>query len=312
MKPIYEQLVPMMIACGRVRGKSFGCQWHFHPELELTLVLSGGTQRWIGDKMSPLKEGDLTFLGSNLPHDFRNDPTPGTPIREINAVNVHFHPDFLGKNWLQWPEFNNIQRLLQQASHGLEITGKSRDIVAQNMQKMLRVHGTKRLILLLEILQELSTSRSLVRIASPGFFPELQVSDQERMGMITSYIHEKIEYPLYMKDVARHVGMSEGTFSRFFRSLTRKTFPAYVNELRVARVCRLLTETDATVTEIAMSCGFDSMANFQTQFRRMHGCSPKSYRQQAMSITPMAPPEIVRDRERVTIPNDQSPIYQHN
>jgi AraC-like DNA-binding protein len=289
MKPIYEQLVPKMVACQRVKGKNFGCQWHFHPEMELTLVLSGGTQRWIGDNMSPLREGDLTFLGSNLPHDFRNDPAPGAPFREVNAVNVHFHPEFLGTNWLQWAEMNNIQRLFQQAAHGLHITGRSRELVSQIMLKMLRTQGIKRLILLMEILQELSTSRSLVRIASPGFFPELQVSDQERMGMITSYIHEHIEDPLYLTDVARHVGMSEGTFSRFFRSLTRKTFPAYLNELRVARVCRLLTETDATVTEIAMSCGFDSMANFQSQFRRQHGCSPKIYRQRAMSITPMAP-----------------------
>ena len=286
MKPVFEQLVPMMVANGRVRGKNFGCQWHFHPEMELTLVLSGGTQRWVGDKIAPLREGDLTFLGSNLPHDYRNDPAPGVPFKEVNAINIHFHPEFLGKNWLQWGDMIMIQRLFQEAAHGLEVTDSTRERVSQIMIKMLRTQGIKRLILLLDILQELSVSPHLVRIASPGYFHELQVSDKARMGMISSFIHEKMAYPLYVKDVAKHVGMSEGAFSRYFRSLTRKTFPAYLNELRVARVCRLLAETDATVTEIALHCGFDSMANFETQFHRHQNCSPKVYRQRAMSIAP--------------------------
>ena len=52
--------------------------------------------------------------------------------------------------------------------------------------------------------------------------------------------------------------------------------------MRVARVCRLLAETDGTVTEIALACGFDSMANFEKQFRALKGCSPKSYRLRAL------------------------------
>jgi AraC-like DNA-binding protein len=50
-------------------------------------------------------------------------------------------------------------------------------------------------------------------------------------------------------------------------------------------VCRRLVETDATVTEIALSCGFDSMANFDQQFSRLHGCSPTMYRRNAVRVS---------------------------
>lgn len=284
MKPAFEQLVPNFVSCGRVRGRTFGCQWHFHPELELTLVLSGGSHRWVGDNISPIAEGDLVFLGSNLPHDYRNDSAAGSPQRSVNAINVHFRPDFLGQNWLDWGDMKPIKQLFEQATLGLEITGRTRDSVARHMGKMLETRGIKRLILLLEILQELNACRSLKRIASPGFSPELQVSDKQRMGLISAYIHDRITDPIYISDVARHAGMTESTFSRYFRSMTRKTFPAYLNELRVARVCRLLAETDATIGEIAVHCGFDSMANFEKQFHRLEGCTPKQYRQRALRI----------------------------
>jgi len=286
VKPIHEQLAPLsateVVASARIQGKDFGCQWHMHPELELTLVISGGSHRWIGNQIAPLKAGDLTFLGSNLPHDFRNEPVAGKPFKKVNAVNVQFHPKFLGKHWLERAEMTPIQRLFQDASLGLEITGKTRDRVAKLMMKMLDAHGLRRLILLMEILDDLAVSQERTQISSPGFCPEIHVNDRERIGMITTFIQQKIDQPIYLSEVAKHLGMSEVTFSRYFRAHTGKTFPEYVNELRIARVCRLLAETDDTISEIAWNCGFDSMANFQKQFRRNQGYSPKAYRQKTL------------------------------
>ena len=283
-KPIQEQLAPHsapdVVACARIEGQDFGCQWHFHPELELTLVQAGGTHRWIGDKITPLKNGDLTFVGSNLPHDYRNEKNAsGKPFKRVKALNVQFHPQFLGKNWLLRAEMTPVQKLFQRAESGLEVTGSTRDRVATAMAKMIPAHGLRRLIILMQILEDLASSDELVQISSPGFTPEIHISESERMGLVASFIQENISKPIYLADVARHIGVSEVTFSHYFRSRTGKTFPAYLNELRIARVCRLLAETDDTISQIAWSCGFDSMANFLKHFKRLHGSTPKEYRQ---------------------------------
>lgn len=295
MKPIYERLAPLaatdVVACERVRGKDFGCQWHFHPELELTLVQSGGTHRWVGDKISPIHTNDLVLLGSNLPHDYRNDPPANTRPKQVNAIVVQFHPEFLGKTWMERSHMNSLKRLFQKAAHGLQITGKTSDDVAELMQQILRSRGLQRVILLLEIFKRLTGgTRDLSPIASPGFSPEIQISDRERMGQISAYLQQHLEEPLYLNEVARHMGMTEVSFSRYFRSRSGKTFPAYLNELRVARICRMLAETDDTISEIALKCGFDSIANFEKQFRRLQQCSPKEYRQRAWRIGPYEAP----------------------
>ena len=282
MKPIREQLAHQasteVVACQHIRGKDFGCIWHFHPELELTLVRSGGSHRWIGDKIAPLLQGDLTFVGSNLPHDYRNDPVPGRPLQDVDALNIQFHPSFLGEHWLAHAEMASLQRLFQRATSGLQIIGKTRDAVEALMLRTYGARGIRRLILLLEIFSLLENSPDLVEISSPGFTPEIPLSDSERMGKVSAFIQDNIEKPLYLATVADYIGMTEVTFSRYFRARTGKTFPTYLNEIRIARVCRLLAETDGTISEIAWSCGFDSMANFQRQFKRNQDCTPTQYR----------------------------------
>lgn len=293
MKAIYESLPPLaakdLVACEVVRGRDFGCHWHFHPEIELILILKGGTDRWIGDNISPLCDGDMFLIGSNLPHDFRNDRSEGTRFRPVHAIVIQFHPEFLGLTWLECTDMGRVRQLCQLAGHGLEITGRTRAILTRRLKLAPKANGIHRLILTLELLSVLSSSVELRKIASPGFAPEVQIADTERMGMISTYIQKHLAEPIYLHEVARHIGMSEVSFSRYFRRRTAKTFPAYLNELRAARVCRLLAETDLTVTEIALACGFDSMANFEKQFSVVKGCSPKSYRQRALKITVAGP-----------------------
>jgi AraC-like DNA-binding protein len=52
-----------------------------------------------------------------------------------------------------------------------------------------------------------------------------------------------------------------------------------VNELRIAEVCRLLSETDRNISEIAFACGYESLSSFHCQFRRIVKMSPGQYRE---------------------------------
>jgi AraC-like DNA-binding protein len=91
---------------------------------------------------------------------------------------------------------------------------------------------------------------------------------------------------LRLSEAAQLVHLSEGAFSRFFKTHTGKTFPCFVNELRIGRACRLLTETDETITEIAYGCGFANLSNFNRQFLRLRGMSPRSFRQEIKQRLP--------------------------
>jgi AraC family transcriptional regulator of adaptative response / methylphosphotriester-DNA alkyltransferase methyltransferase len=54
---------------------------------------------------------------------------------------------------------------------------------------------------------------------------------------------------------------------------------AYVREKQLEAVIQALLETDATVLEIALACGFNSMSNFYAVFKAHYGMTPTQYRE---------------------------------
>ena len=71
------------------------------------------------------------------------------------------------------------------------------------------------------------------------------------------------------------MNMSEAYFSRFFKRISGMTFSMYLNHIRVNRAIDLIKNTDLSMTEIAMTCGFETIRNFNRVFRQITGYSPR-------------------------------------
>ena len=263
-----------LVSCEHVQGEHFGCVWHHHPEYEITLVRKGGTERWVGDRLTPLKPGDLVLLGSGLPHDFRNERGRG----QVDAVVLQFRPNFLGEDWIKHASVSAIARLLDRARLGLEVRGATRRAATKMIEQAPKLRGVGRLVLLLQLLELLAGSDELKEIATPGFRADTDAHSSDRIGAVTRHIEESLSGQIYVSTLARMTGLSESAFSRLFHKCTGRSVPQYVNELRIARACRLLAETDQTVKQVAHVCGYPTPAYFHRQFHRQHGVSPLAYR----------------------------------
>jgi len=268
-----------IVECDLVRGRDFGDVWHYHPACEITLVRRGGSARWVGDRLDPLTPGDLVLLGSDLPHDYRNAPMPRRRQQPVEAIVVHFMPHVLGQEWQKHTTLDPLRRLFERARRGLRVGGLTRDRAEEILLRMVREHGLRRLILLLELLELLANSRHLTEISSEGFRMKDQAYASDRIGTACAMIEKNLTSPIRVPDLARLTGLSESAFSRLFKKCTNSTVPQYVNRFRIAHACRLLAETDMTVAEIIRTCGYLSPAHFQHEFQKIHRLSPQKYRQ---------------------------------
>lgn len=277
--------------CEVVKGSGYGARWHFHPEVQLTLVLKSAGYRIVGDNIAPLVPGDLVLVGASLPHVWhqeegrgnvkcgvRNAESRKEKADAVHAIVVRFREDFLGDHFLQSPEMEAVRRLLKRSARGLQVRGATRDTVAGLMQELAESQGLRRLVKLLEIVNVLAASKHLHPVASANFSPELRDSDTPRMQRVMRYIHDRLDEVIEREEVARCAALSEGAFSRFFKTRTGKTLPQYINELRVGNACTRLRDADAKVADIALACGFENLANFNRQFRAITGMSPREYR----------------------------------
>ncbi len=78
--------------------------------------------------------------------------------------------------------------------------------------------------------------------------------------------------------IAERFAMSYSYFSRSFKRIMKKSFTAYINDLKIDFARNLLLTTNLSVTEIAQEAGFSTASHFIASFKKKTGLSPLSYR----------------------------------
>lgn len=104
-----------------------------------------------------------------------------------------------------------------------------------------------------------------------------------RLNRARDFIHAEAHRRLLLADIADIACLSPHHFHRLFTTAFRASPGAYVTELRLARAARRIAATDAPITDICLSTGFESQGSFSTRFRRSFGVSPGAWRKIARS-----------------------------
>lgn len=248
--------------------------WHFHPEVELTLIVRGRAMKFVGDAIERSVDGDLVLLGANLPHTWASDKG----CNDCSSIVIQFLPNFWGERFNALPEMRQVMHLLDRARYGLVFTGRARDEVADLMHQAADAQPVDQLWLLIRMLARLSRVTDARPLSRSDATRHGQLNVSRRMRRVLDRLHADIVELPSQRELAADIGMSPQAFSRFFRRQVGKPFVQYVNEWRVGLACRNLLETDDSITDVALGSGFDNLSNFNRQFKRIVGVTPSEYR----------------------------------
>ena len=256
----------------------FPFAWHYHPEVELTLITAGRGLRFVGDSVEHFREGDCVLLGGDCPHTWFSAPVAGRPAR---ALVIQF-PATLFTGLAQLPELTPVAALLERARRGLAIGRPARTEVAALMAEICAVPAgdARRLTALIEALALIARDRQGRTLAS-GVRPA-DAAAQRRLGEVLAWVQQHHGEAIAQPGVAARAGLSPAAFSRFFRRTVGRTFVAYLAELRVGTACRLLIEDGRDIAAIALAAGFGNLSNFNRRFRAVKGMAPSAYRRLAL------------------------------
>lgn len=268
-------------------GPFFPVPWHYHPEYELVLVLKSTGRRMVGDNIGYFQEGDLVCMGPFLPHVWVNDSQyiNGQADHAAEAIVIHFKDDFLGEDFLKIPEMDAFKNFLKLSNRGMALHGKTRDQINALMTGMVDMNGIQRLSTLLSIFDILSNTTEYQLLASVGYTPGAQ-SNSDRLGKVTEYVMQNFHREIALPEVAHMANMAVTTFCNFFKEQYRTTFVEYLNNVRIGHACKLLSERDQNIVEVAYECGFNNLANFNRQFKKYKKMTPTQYRR-TINITEM-------------------------
>ena len=281
VKLAHRELIPVdpnsPLTLRDTRVSHFTYPWHYHPELELRLILVGRGMRYVGDSIGTFDDGDLCLVGADTPHCWLSKPVPGRPVR---ALVVQFLPDVFGQGFLELSAAQAVTELFRLAGRGLRLQGVVKARVTEEVERLFaRPHRPiDQLTRLLSILSTMAGSEECEPLSlTRGYRPQTPGHAQAAQRIL-KHIHENASGSLPQREVARMAGFSVAGFSRFFSRQFGKPFVSYLAEIRVGNACRLLMESDLSIAHVAAEAGFNNLANFNRRFRDLKGVTPSEYR----------------------------------
>ncbi|WP_420400494.1 AraC family transcriptional regulator [Flagellimonas sp.] len=254
--------------------------WHYHKELELIYFIKSTGTRYVGNSIGNFGPGELYLIGSNVPHLFRNHKEYYENNQEIEGVDlivVKFEKEFLGETFVELTESSKIQMLFEKANRGLKFSKAVSYLVHSHMVGLVGSQGLASVIGILNILDILSISENCKTLCAEEISHSFRKDEKERMAKIISFLNENFDKKIELKEVASIANMTPNAFCRYFKKRTKKSFSQFLNEIRIRHACKLLIEGRLQIATICYQSGFNTLTNFNRQFKSLMNITPTEY-----------------------------------
>jgi AraC-like DNA-binding protein len=264
----------------------FTYPWHFHSEFEIVYVLKSSGKRFVADSIESFQEGDITLMGSYLPHFWKSDVPDNTEnANRVNAIVVQFHKDFFRDEINSYPEFHRINELLKRAARGIHFSKTSGAKIGKMLKRMLKLTGLERMLYFIKLIDTMARIENYRILASKAYLLEEHKEMNNRLDKIMHFINTNYQRKITQEEVAAKIGMTTAAFCRYFKEKTGKGFIFFINEMRIGYACKLLIENHLSISQICFESGFNNISNFNRMFKRQTSYTPGEYQQQFIKAT---------------------------
>lgn len=247
---------------------------HWHSEIELIRILKGEFYVSLNKNTYTAKKGDIIFVNSETVHQ-------GVPVDCVYECIV-FHPDFLYSKALDCQLF--IEKILDKEcvikeffpfedSEIHDALNSLFEIIIKNTESAQKFRTISAFFSFFALVLEQNLYDSNIGYNT--------VSKDNRIVILKKilfFLRQNYDKPISLEMLSSTVNRSEAYVSYFFKNMTGKTPIEYLNEYRIEKACHKLRTTDASVTDIAFSCGFSDLSYFIKTFKKKMGLPPGKYR----------------------------------
>jgi AraC-like DNA-binding protein len=253
--------------------------FHWHEPVEVIYVFSGSINISVEGQVFDAVRGDIIIVNSELIHGFFN-ADPGTHLG-IYQFGLEFFDsllvDLIDKE-SQMVVFDKMIRLNDSLNQTIYQPLKKLllDIKTEYQEKKAGYR------LAIKILLFQIAMIFIREIPVPTVVPQKIVKrshNRQILEKVLSYIYEHFDDPDFSLDDAADVAtLSKFYFTRFFKGQTGQTFHNYLNRIRINKAKEYLIETDKTITDISLLCGFSSLNTFNRLFKLYSRVTPSDFR----------------------------------
>ena len=270
------------IACYEDDFRIMDVPWHWHEEWEAVRITRGSCLVAAGNQKAVLEAGEGFFIHSGVLHGCWD--LQGSGCRFHSIV---FHPRLVGGSADSVFHQQYIRPMMDHSSPELILLspdiswqGEALNAIEAAWQHCVREEAG----FPFRVRNALSELIYLLQSnLSPAVMPVSgkTARNAERIKTMLNCIHSHYDSELNTAVIAASASVSESECLRSFRSTIGTTPIQYLKQYRLRQAARQLTETELSVSDIAVRCGFQDMSYFTRAFRDSMGCTPTQYRKNA-------------------------------
>lgn len=252
--------------------------WHWHEEVEFSLVRQGILRVTISGKEYTFSEGEGFFLNSNILHAMEAADGKQTVLWDSHMLHPMLLSGFsksvfdkkymapvLRNRKLELVEFRPGQQRQQEILARLDEAAAAQE--APFAEFRTRNLFSEIWLLLLKEMEELEQQAKLPKPVN-----------QERIQIMLEYIHQHYAEKITLDQIAEAALVGKRECLRCFQQCIGKAPFAYLMDYRIQAAEQLLRTTALSVTEIAIQTGFSNSAYFAKVFRELRHMTPSQYR----------------------------------
>jgi len=287
MNPMFEQIEigsNKSLKLKRYVISSLDIPYHYHPEIEIVLVIKSSGNVFVRNSMTHFKPGDVFIFGTNVPHLLVNEQSHyQNENNDVELLVIQFNSTLFNSRLTELAELSQIQRLLTLAHSGLRFHNKLNTDITKHLFELEELSGVELLMKSILLLEKLYLESKFEVIDKLSDQPD-QFEVPDRIQKVTRYILNNYNSDITLDEVSKVANMNKTSFCRYFKEHTRKTFSEYINELRIDYACKLLIEGSFTVSYICYEAGYNNLTYFIRQFKKIQKMTPRQYQQRYQQV----------------------------
>jgi AraC-like DNA-binding protein len=253
---------------------------HRHAEIQITWIKRGEGTLLAGNSMHPFKQGEIYVLGANLPHLFRSSPEyfDERSRMTVQELTIFFDPAGKLSALFDLAEMQAVKAFFEKWQVGFKIPIEAIGAFREQIDMVQHTRGVYRMSVFLRMLNLMMGIENLQPLSAASHTQPLTDPEGMRIASVLNYIMHNYSSALTLEDVALQAHLTPNAFCRYFKKHTRVTFVAFVNKVRVDQACKLLINGELNnIADVAYSCGFSSVNNFNLTFKKIMGKTPRDY-----------------------------------
>ena len=272
-------IFPLQVYSHRDKNGLYHVSAHWHDELEWLYVEEGCLRITARGETFHLPSGHFCFFNAGDVHSISAE---GTSLHHA----IVFHPSLL-----DFARYDACQHnFIQPVTSGQLFFPPADSCISDQTARLRILQEMQQIIVLYHTLPRgalLSIKIRLLSVLESLFFCEVlqenPLTEKEQYSLnclkeVIDYIKENAAQHITLEHLSSIAHMSSTYFCHYFKRQTGKTPFQFINEQRIQKAAKLLLDSEESVSQIALACGFDNFSYFTRKFREYRHVTPRQYR----------------------------------